>query len=263
MLIDTHCHLDFPEYDSDRDAVIQRAKDNNLEYIINVGSDLENSRRAVLLSRKYDMVFATVGCHPHDADGFGEQGYKELEELSRDNKVAAIGEIGLDYYRNLSSPENQKKVFIQLIRLALNRKLPLVIHTRQAPEDTLEILRAEQVGNAIIHCFSGDADFMRQCLDLGYYLSFTCNITYKKAENLRQVLRLAPLDRICLETDAPYLSPEGYRGKRNEPWFVKMVAEEIARVRGISFEEVCRATTENAKRFFNLQNQEQVLRHVI
>jgi len=263
MLIDTHCHLDFPEYDSDRDIVIQRAKDNNLEYIINVGSDVENSRRAVLLSRKYDMVFAAVGCHPHDADGFNDQAYKELEELSADRKVLAIGEIGLDYYRNLSSAENQKKVFIKLIQLAKVRKLPLVIHSRHAPEDTLEILRAEQVREAIIHCFSGDADFMRQCLDLGYYLSFTCNVTYKKAENLRQILKIAPLERICLETDAPYLSPEGYRGKRNEPWFVKMTAEEISRVRGISFEEVCRVTTENAKKFFNLKNQEQVLKHII
>ncbi|MDD5079675.1 MAG: TatD family hydrolase [Candidatus Omnitrophica bacterium] len=263
MLIDTHCHLDFPEYDSDRDAVIQRAKDNNLEYVINVGSDVQNSRRAVLLSRKYDMIFAAVGCHPHDADGFNEQAYNDLEELSRDNKVVAIGEIGLDYYRNLSSVDNQKNVFVRLIRLAAIRKLPLVIHSRQAPEDTLAILRQEQVKEAIIHCFSGDADFMRQCLDLGYYLSFTCNITYKKAENLRQLLKIAPLDRICLETDAPYLSPEGYRGKRNEPWFVKMAAEEIARVRGISFEEVCRATTENAKKFFNLKSQEQVLKHIL
>jgi TatD DNase family protein len=263
MLIDTHCHLDFPEYDTDRDTVIQRAKENNLEYIINVGSDVENSRRAVVLSRKYEMVFATVGCHPHDADGFNDQAYQELEELSRDQKVLAIGEIGLDYYRNLSSPENQKKVFIKLIQLARSRKLPLVIHSRQAAEDTLEILKAEQVKEAIIHCFSGDADFMRQCLELGYYLSFTCNITYKKADNLRQILKIVPLDRICLETDAPYLSPEGYRGKRNEPWFVKMVAEEIARVKGISFEEVCRVTTENAKKFFNLKNQEQVLKHII
>jgi TatD DNase family protein len=263
MLIDTHCHLDFSEYDVDRDKVIQRAQEKSIEYIIDIGSNLENSRKAVALAQKYDIIFATVGCHPHDADSLNGKGLKELEELAQNAKVVAIGEIGLDYYRNLSSQANQKKVFISLIGLAKQKNLPLVIHSRQASSDTLEILKGEAANKVIVHCFSADPDFLKDCLGLGYYVSFTANITYKKAQLLREIVRSAPLERICLETDAPYLSPEGFRGKRNEPWFVQIVAEEVARIKGISSEKVAQVTTENAKSFFNLNKRGPILKHIL
>lgn len=256
MLIDTHCHLDFPEYDTDRDEVINRCREKGISCIINVGSSLDNSIKAVELSKKYDLVFASVGCHPHDADGLDDSMLRSLEELSLKKKVVAIGEIGLDYYRNLSTAENQKKAFLSLINLAKKRNLPIVVHSRQAQEDTLQILKEEKVQRAIIHCFSGDEKFLYECLDLGYYVSFTCNVTYKKSEELRRMVKLAPLGRICLETDAPYLSPEGYRGKRNEPWFVSILAREIARIKGLEFEQIAEATTNNATTFFGLKKSD-------
>ncbi len=252
QFIDTHCHLDFPEYDLDREEVVLRAKEHNVDYIINVGSDVSNSKRAVAVAQKFENVFATVGCHPHDASSFSSDMIDVLKDLAGKNKVLAIGEIGLDYYRNLSPAEFQKKVFVDLIHLAKEKNLPIVLHSRHAESDTLEILKAEKVEKAIVHCFSSNENFLKDCLDLGYYVSFTCNVTYKKSQALRDILKIVPLDRFCLETDAPYLSPEGYRGKRNEPWFVALLAQEVAKIRGCSLEEVANATTANAKKFFGI-----------
>ncbi len=251
-MIDTHCHLDFPEFDPDRREVVDRAAAQGVTHIINVGSDLENSRKAVGVAAAFPRVYATVGLHPHDADSWQESVRVQLLELSRQPKVVAIGEIGLDYYRALSTPDNQKKVFVSLIRLGLERSLPLIIHSRQAEQDTLEILKAEGVTRAIIHCFSGDETFLKACLDLGFLVSFTCTITYKKSDVLRRVIKAVPLDRICLETDAPYLSPEGFRGKRNEPAFVRMLCQAASALRGMNEADLAAATTENARRFFGL-----------
>ena len=172
--------------------------------------------------------------------------------LSED-KVVAIGEIGLDYYKNYSKAENQKSLFISLVDLAKDLDLPLVIHNRQAQSDTLRILKKAMPIKAVVHCFSGDAQFLKDCLELGFFISYTCNITYKKAQRLRDLARATPLDRLFLETDAPFLPPEGFRGRRNEPMYVKYLAQEIARIKGISIDEVARITTENAKGFFNLR----------
>lgn len=253
MLIDTHCHLDFPEFDHDRDEALRRAKENGVGYIVNIGSSLEGSRRSVELAGRHDCIYAVVGVHPHEADAFDEHMGNSLRELSGGNKVVAIGETGLDYYRNYSKAENQKKLFAFLISLAQQRGLPLVIHNREAHKDTLEMLQRSMPPKAVIHCFAGDDAFLKECLELGFYISFTCNITYKKAEALRALVQAAPLERLMLETDAPYLSPEGLRGTRNEPSYVRHVAEEISRIKGISVEEVAALTTENAKRFFNLK----------
>jgi TatD DNase family protein len=251
-LIDTHCHLDFPDYDQDRDAVVQRCLDQQVRYIINVGSDVANSRNAVNISRRYENVYACVGCHPHDADGFTPEMLRELSVLCREPKVKAIGEIGLDYYRNLSAVENQKKVFRSLLGLARDMSLPVVVHSRQAHADTMAILADSGVSSVIVHCFSGDEAFLTECMARSYYVSFTANITYKKSEALRKVVAACPLERMCLETDAPYLSPEGYRGKRNEPSFVRSVAEAVSGIKSVGIDEVCRATTENARRFFGI-----------
>lgn len=252
-LIDTHCHLDFPEYDFDREEVIRRAKEKGIGFIINIGSSLEGSRRALELSEKYDCVYATVGIHPHEADAYESEVLPELELLAKKEKVVAIGEIGLDYFKNYSKQENQRSLFIALIKLAKALNLPLVIHSRQAQKETVKILKEAMPIKAVVHCFSGPLEFLNECLDFGFFISFTCNITYKKADNLRQLVKITPLEKLLLETDAPFLPPEGYRGKRNEPWSVRILAQEIAKLKGIGAEEVARVTTDNAKKFFNLR----------
>ncbi len=253
MLIDTHCHLDFPEFDPDRDEVVRRASLSGVNYIVNIGSSLEGSIRAIELSRQYDAVFATVGIHPHEADSFQKQHEAALRELAKNDKVVAIGEIGLDYYKNYSRAENQRPLFVALVELAKDFNLPLVIHTRQAQNDTLDILTRYLPLQAVVHCFSGDKDFLKQCLDLGFFVSYTCNVTYDKADNLRELVKITPLERMFLETDAPFLPPEGLRGRRNEPCFIKELAAFIAELRQTSVEEIARVTTSGARAFFNLK----------
>jgi len=252
-LIDTHCHLDFSEFDRDRDTVVRRSLDNGIEYIINIGSSLAGSKRSLELAQEYDCVYASVGIHPHEADSFTPKTQSALSELAVKEKVVAIGEIGLDYFKNYSQAESQRTVFISLIKLAKEKNLPLVIHSRQAQEDTLRILQEHMPLRAVVHCFSGDADFLKACLGLGFFVSFTCNITYKKAQNLRELVKIAPLERLMLETDAPFLAPEGYRGKRNEPMHVKILAEEIARIKEIPLDSVAAQTSHNAELFFGLR----------
>jgi len=281
MLIDSHCHLDtfaacksypeksvknmspsvnpgqcqginFPSRETDIDAVIQRAKEAGIFYFINIGSTVESSIASCVLAQQYAQVYACVGVHPHDANVFNQEAENKLKELAGQKKVVAIGETGLDYYRNLSSVENQKQAFIKQIALAKELKLPLVIHSRAAESDVVEILKSAMPLRAVIHCFSGDENFLRECLGMGFFISFTCNITYKKAQDLRKMVELTPLDRLMLETDAPYLPPEGFRGKRNEPFQIKLLAEEISRIKDVSFAEVANRTTQNAKEFFKL-----------
>lgn len=253
MLIDSHCHIDFPEFNQDRDNILQEAKNSGIKYIINVGSTLESSRASVNLTKEYDFIYAAVGVHPHDADSFNEEVFSKIAGLALEHKVVAIGEIGLDYYRNLSSKENQLNLFKRLAELSKKIALPLVVHSREAQADTIDILKSLNIKQAVIHCFSGQEDFLKSCLDLGFFVSFTCNITYKKAQGLRDLIKIIPLERIFLETDAPYLSPEHLRGKRNTPLNVKFVAEEIAKIKQISLEEVSRITTQNAINFFSLK----------
>jgi TatD DNase family protein len=253
MLIDTHCHLDFPEFDPDRDEVIRSAKSEGIDYMINVGSSLKSSSASLGLAQRYDFIYAAVGIHPHEADKFNQEEFKALNDLAKKDKVVAIGEIGLDYYKNYAQQENQKRLFIHQVNLSRELKLPLVIHSRQAESDTLRVLKEAMPLKAVVHCFSGDENFLKACLELGFFVSFTCNITYKKAENLREIIKIAPLERIFLETDAPYLAPEGLRGKRNQPLNVKYVAGEIARIKALSLEEVARLTSANAKAFFGLK----------
>lgn len=253
MLIDTHCHLDFPEFNQDRDEVIKRAREQGLDYIINIGSSFEGSKKSLELSKQYDFIRATVGLHPHEADRFDKKLETALYGLIKYNKVAAIGEIGLDYYRGYSKAENQKILFTSLLRLSKDLGLPTVIHNRQAQDDMLRIFKDALPIRAVVHCFSGDESFLKQCLDWGFFISFTCNITYKKADSLRNLVKITPLEKLLLETDAPFLPPEGLRGARNEPIYVKVLAEEIARIKATNIEEVAKITTENAKTFFALQ----------
>ncbi|MFA5356218.1 MAG: TatD family hydrolase [Candidatus Omnitrophota bacterium] len=252
MLIDTHCHLDFPEFEPDRGEVISRAQKEGIGHIINIGSSLKGSEKSLELSRSYDFIYAAVGLHPHEADISDDSAKARIRELAGQDKVVAIGETGLDYYKNYSARDNQKALFRYLAGLAKDFDLPLVIHNREAQADTFKILNEFLPLRAVVHCFSGDGDFLKSCLGLGFYISFTCNITYKKAESLRGFLRETPLDRLMLETDAPFLPPEGLRGRRNEPSYVRLLAEEAARIKGVSFDEIAKSTTENAIRFFDL-----------
>lgn len=253
MFIDTHAHLDFSDFDIDRNEVIERAKAEGIDYIINIGSSLERSIKSLELAKAYDFIYAAVGIHPHDADSFNAQIKNNLEALAGGGKVVAIGEIGLDYFKNYSKAENQKTLFKSLLKLACDSGLPAVIHSRNAQKDTLEIIKNSLPEKTVVHCFSGDGDFLKECLSLGFFVSFTCNITYKNALALRGLVKEVPLSRLLLETDAPFLPPQEFRGKRCEPLYVKYLAKEIAVIKGISIEEVARVTTANAKEFFNLR----------
>lgn len=253
MFIDTHCHLDFPEFEQDRDEVIKNAADQGIGCIVNIGSSMEGSRRSLELASRYSQIYASVGIHPHEADSFDSKAQNQIKELVKKEKVVAIGEIGLDYYKNYSRRESQRFLFKSLLKLAKDSGLPAVIHCRQAQDEILKILKEAQPVRAVVHCFSGDRDFLDECLSLGFFISFTCNITYKKAENLRDLVKVVPLERLLLETDAPFLSPEGLRGRRNEPANVKYLAEEISRIKEIGIDEVAQATSDNARKFFKIE----------
>jgi len=254
MLTDTHCHLDFKDFESDRDEVIKRSKEEGVDLIVNVGSNLQGTKASIEIAEKNDFIYAAAGIHPHEADSVTEKDLEEFRKLLDRDKVVAIGEIGLDYFKNISSRDNQKKLVKILLKEAKERDLPIVIHNRDAHEDILAILK-DIMGNklrGVMHCFSGDERFLNDCLDTGLYVSFTCNLTFKNARRLREVAKKAPIERLLLETDAPFLAPQVFRGKRNEPNYVKYLAEEIARIKGLSLEEVARITTDNAKRLFAL-----------
>ena len=253
MLIDTHCHLDFPQFNSDREDVIRRCRENGVGIIVNIGSSITGSRRSVELAGKYDLIYATVGIHPHEADDFNDNVLSIIRDLAGQPKVVAIGEIGLDYYKNYSSRDNQKRMFVALVRLSKELSLPLVIHNRQADDEVSKVLKDELPLKGVVHCFSGDENFLTECLGMGFYISFTCNITYKKADNLRQLVKGVPLERLLLETDAPFLPPQEFRGRRNEPLYVRQLAREISRLRNITVEELGNITTSNARNLFNLK----------
>ncbi|MEK6564972.1 MAG: TatD family hydrolase [Candidatus Omnitrophota bacterium] len=255
MLVDTHAHLDFSDFDSQRQEVIARAAEAGVKYIINVSSDMRGCLASLDLIKKYENVFASIGIHPHSAAEAGEEDFQRIPELLKNEKVVAVGEVGLDYYRNLSPQDRQRDLFSRFIGLSLESKLPLIIHSREAEADTIDILKSRAAGLAlkgVVHCFSGSRDFCKKCLDLGLYISFTCNVTYKKSEALRELVKYVPSDRLLLETDCPYLSPEGQRGKRNQPSNVRLLAQFVADLRGCSLEEIAKDTSENAIRLFDL-----------
>ncbi|MDO8536104.1 MAG: YchF/TatD family DNA exonuclease [Candidatus Omnitrophota bacterium] len=252
MLIDTHCHLDFKDFEQDRDVVIDRAVKAGVGRIINVASSIEGTRRSIELADKYDMVYASIGVHPHDAKTVTDGVIDEFRQLSEHSKVIAVGEVGLDYYRNLSPKDIQIGVFEKFVRLALELNLPLIIHSREANNDIISILKKYSQLKGVMHCFSGDEKFLKECLDLGLHISFTCNLTFKNAKSLREVGKNVPVEKLLLETDAPYLSPEGLRGKRNEPANLKYLVDELSRITGLSKEDMERITTHNANELFGL-----------
>lgn len=255
ILIDTHAHLDHERFKDDVDQVIERAKLAKVQSIVTVGADLASSRQAVEFAKRYPDVIATVGVHPHDADSVSDSILHEITMLAEDEGVVAIGEIGLDYHYDFSPRDAQRRVFAIQISLARELGLPIVVHVREAYPDVMSILkseRAEEVGG-IIHCFSGDREVAKDCLDMGFYISVGGILTFANSQALREIIRGLPMDRILLETDAPYLTPVPYRGKRNEPAYVVHVAEALANLKGITFCEVAEATTLNACKLFGLR----------
>jgi len=263
MLIETHAHLDFPDYKDDRDDVIRRANDAGVGIIINVSSNLKGSFSSVELSRQHDCIYAACGIHPHDAKDVTDETIQSLKGLiTSSDKVVAIGEVGLDFYRNLSPHQLQIDAFVKFIRLAKELKLPLILHCREEAPGKKEasglLIKSLRENldipvRAVMHCFSGDEEMLKQCLDLGMYISFTCNVTFKNAAKLREVLKAVPVERLLLETDAPFLAPEGKRGQRNEPAYLRYLLEAISENSGISKDEVERITTENAKNLFGIR----------
>jgi TatD DNase family protein len=255
-LIDSHAHIQGKEYTGEAETVIQRAHEAGVEQIIVVGGagDMSSNTAAVTLAESNPGLYATVGMHPHDAKDVGKEELRELRELAAHPKVIAVGETGLDYFYNHSSREVQRRVFAQFIRLALEVRLPLVVHEREAASEAAVLLRNEGIGRArgVIHCFTGDYNAARDYLDLGFYISFSGIITFKNADPLRNVVRRVPLERMLVETDSPYLTPVPYRGKRNEPAHVRWVAETIAKVKAIPLEEVAETTSRNVRDLFKI-----------
>jgi len=255
MIIDTHCHLDFGEFDSDRDAVIERAKKAGVKRFINIGSSAEGSKRSVELASRHSEIFASVGIHPHHADEVTKDTLAEMESLAQNKKVVAIGEVGLDYFKSTSTPERQKELFVKFIELSGKLYLPLIIHTREAAGDTLEILEehCKMPIRGVMHCFSGDEKVLKRVLEMGMFVSFTCNLTFKNAKRLREVARGVPPDKLLLETDAPYLAPQAYRGKRNEPAYMTELRDMLADVLKLPADDLERVTTENAGKLFGIK----------
>lgn len=258
MLIDTHTHLDDARYNSDRDAMIARAREAGVETMITIGCDLATSRSAVALAAHYPFVYASIGVHPHEVKHITDSWYDDLRQLARQNKVVAYGEIGLDYHYNHSNPEEQRLRFREQLQLARELKLPVIIHTREAQDDTIRILkeeRASEIGG-VFHCFSGDAWLAKDALDLGFYLSFSGILTFQNATMLRDIAKTVPADRLLIETDCPYLTPIPHRGKRNEPAYVKHVAETLATITSngntLTAEDIGRLTSDNARRLFKI-----------
>ena len=253
MLVDTHAHLQWARFNKDREEVIDRAKRVGVEQIVNIGFDVNGSKEAVKLAEKHVGLYATVGIHPHNASQLNSFALDELRSLSENPKVVAIGEIGLDYYRNLSPREIQKKAFEAQLSLAEELELPVVIHNREAHIDTLRILSKLKGGiDVIMHCFSGNRQMAEEYLKSGFYVSFAGTVTFPNCHELRKAAAGMDLSKILLETDSPWLAPQDKRGKRNEPAFLPFIAKRIAELKGISVDELAEATEENARKVYQL-----------
>ncbi len=258
--IDSHCHIDGPEYDADREEVISRACGAGVTTMLNVGTGDPQSgafERAVELAKNHKEIYAAIGVHPHDAKLYDDQAERRLLDLAKQSqRVVAWGEIGLDYHYDHSPRNVQREVFARQLRLARSLRLPVIIHSREADDDTIAILReelAEYDRGGVLHCFGGSLAMARSAIELGFFISFAGNLTFKKAEDLRDVARSLPLDRLLIETDCPYLTPVPFRGKRNEPARVVETAQCLAELHGKELEEVGRITSGNFARLFGVQ----------
>ena len=253
MLIDSHAHLDMEDFDTDRDLIIKRARQGGVNRIVTIGIDLASSRKAIEIAKKYDFIFASVGYHPHNANEADVRDLEKLKDLASEPKVVAWGEIGLDFFRRHSPPDKQVQAFERQLDIAFELDLPVIIHDRDAHSDLLAILRKrKRLYRGVIHCFSGNYDLAMALIEMGFFISFPGTVTYKNAVDTQTTASRIPLERLLLETDCPYLAPVPFRGKRNEPFYVKHTAEKIAQLRQIELGKLEDATSANAIRLFNL-----------
>ena len=253
MLIDSHCHLDYPDFSEDRDAVIERARAAGVGLMLTISCKVTQADKIIALAEAHDDIFCSVGIHPHEAGVEPEIKAEKLIALATHEKVVGIGETGLDYFYEHSPRKAQKKNFIQHIEAARQSKLPLIVHTRDADDDTADILETEYQSGAytgLIHCFTAGEGLAKRMLDIGFYISVSGIATFKSAQSLRDIIKTVPLDRLLVETDAPWLAPTPHRGKRNEPAFVKYTAEMLAALKGVELEEIEETTTQNFFRLF-------------
>ncbi|MBP5564310.1 MAG: TatD family hydrolase [Lachnospiraceae bacterium] len=258
MIFDTHAHYDDEAFDEDRDSLIASLKDNGITRVVNVGADLKGSRASVELADKYDFIYAAIGAHPDNAKEIDDAGIATLKELSKNKKVVAIGEIGLDYYWNKDNAEEQKEAFSRQINLARELSLPIIIHSRDAAKDTMDVLKEKDAGSVggVMHCFSYSTEIAREVVDMGLYIGVGGVVTFKNGKKLREALLEVPLDKIILETDCPYLAPEPHRGSRNSSLNLPYVVKAIADIKGVSVEEVMKTTYNNACRMYRINNEE-------
>lgn len=254
-LIDSHAHLDGEQFDEDRDEIIAGLTASGVELVINPGANMESSRRVAEIVEKYPIVYGAVGVHPHDTVDMQDDDIEELRILAKGEKIVAIGEIGLDYYYDHSPRDIQKTRFREQIRLAKELDLPIIVHERDASQDVFDIISSESDGRlrGVIHCYSGSTEMAREYIKLGFYISFAGPVTFKNAKKPKEVSSELPLDRLLIETDSPYMAPVPYRGKRNDPSYVRYIAETIADLKGIEYGEVVKKTNENTKRLFKLK----------
>ena len=252
-IFDTHSHYDSDSFDEDRENVIKELKENGVIGVLNCGSDLYGLRKSVELAKEFDMFYAAVGIHPENADEFNEDVVKEIKEFVKNEKVKAIGEIGLDYYWEENPPrEVQKEVFRAQMKLADELNLPVVIHDRDAHKDTLEIMKEFPHVIGVVHCFSGSVEFAKECIKLGYYIGFTGVLTFKNAKKLVDVCREIPAERMLVETDCPFMAPVPFRGKRNKSDYIEYIIDKMSEIRGISGEEMNEVLLNNKKRLFKI-----------
>ena len=254
VFVDTHCHLDFEDLAAERKHILARAKQVGVQQIITIGIDLDTSRRAIALAEANGEIYATIGIHPHNARALSSKDIQELLTLGRKSQVVAYGEIGLDFYRNYKPRPVQISCLYEQLNVARELGLPVVIHDRDAHQEVLQILRdqkAWEIGVAM-HCFSGDLAMAQEVIEMGFYISIPGPVTFTNDRRLPELVRALPLERLLIETDCPYLTPHPHRGKRNEPAYVRLVAEAIARIREIPLEEVAQITTANARALFGL-----------
>lgn len=252
-LFDSHAHYNDEKFDEDRKELLKEIYNSGVTKIINAGYNIDSSKRAIEIANIYDFMYTTAGISPNDIDDFKKDDLEIVEEIAKNEKCKAIGEIGLDYYWNQGNKELQKEVFISQIEIANKLELPIVIHTREAIYDTLEILKQNEcIKKGIFHCCPLNVDLVREGLKLGFYISFAGPVTFKNSKNAEEIIKMVPNDRMLIETDSPYLSPEPLRGTRNDSRNVKYVAQKIADIKGISIEDVAKITYENTKRIFDI-----------
>jgi len=266
MYIDTHAHLFYPNFEEDLDEVIFRAKENNIDYILVPATDIKTSEEVIKLTEKYDMIYGAVGVHPHDTKNWDKSFIPKIEKLANNKKIVTIGEIGLDYYYDFSPKEKQIEAFKSQIDLALKLDLPIIVHNRDSDEDVMEIIRSYCGAGlkAQFHCFNGSLENAMELVGMNYMISFTGNVTFKKADNLRKILQHIPPENLLLETDSPFMTPVPHRGKRNEPSFVKFIAEQIADSHNLRLLDVARITSFNAFRTFGIgSNKESVFTYTL